>query len=82
VAATRKAMQAAGVHRKGLGFYCARHVFQTIADNARDPVATSSVMGHVASSGDMSARYRERVPDDRLLAVADVVHKWLFPPTE
>jgi hypothetical protein len=36
-------------------------------------------MGHAAASNDMSAIYRQRVSDERLRAVVDVVHDWLFP---
>jgi hypothetical protein len=35
-------------------------------------------MGHAAASSDMAAVYRERVDDDRLKAVTDHVHAWLF----
>jgi len=63
----------------GRGFYSLRHGFQTIADGAKDPVATQSIMGHAPSASDMSAVYRERVEDARLRAVANHVHSWLFP---
>jgi hypothetical protein len=33
-------------------------------------------MGH--ADGTMSGIYRERIEDERLKAVADAVHKWLF----
>jgi hypothetical protein len=39
-------------------------------------------MGHAASGSDMSARYRERVDDARLLAVTQHVHDWLFSDTK
>src|SRR5262245_37833751 len=62
--------------RKGLGFYTLRHVFRTVADEARDQPAADFIMGH--SSGHISAHYRERISDARLQAVADHVHAWLF----
>jgi hypothetical protein len=34
-------------------------------------------MGHVDST--MAANYRERIDEDRVKAVVDHVHKWLFP---
>jgi integrase len=65
-----------GLHRDGIGFYTLRHVFRTVADGARDPVAIDLIMGH--SDPSMGAHYRERVEDDRLLAVADHVRRWLY----
>jgi integrase len=57
-------------------FYCLRHTFETIAGDARDQVAVDHVMGHVRD--DMASVYRERISDDRLVAVADHVRLWLF----
>jgi integrase len=65
-----------GLHREGLGFYTLRHVFRTVADAARDPVAIDLMMGHTDPS--MAAHYRERIDDSRLRAVADHVRAWLF----
>jgi integrase len=58
------------------GFYSIRHTFQTIAERSRDLPAVMHVMGHADST--VSALYRERVDDDRLEHVADVVRAWLF----
>lgn len=66
------------IDRPGLAFYALRHTFQTIADGARDPVAVQSLMGHSAAGDDMGAVYREEVSDDRLLAVTNHVHQWLY----
>jgi len=63
----------------GRGFYCLRRSFQTQAEDARDLVAVQSIMGHIPSENDMSARYRQRVSDERLRAVTDHVHGWLWP---
>jgi integrase len=65
-----------GLKREGVGFYTLRHVFRTVADAARDPVAVDLIMGHTDSS--MGGRYRERIEDARLRAVADHVRAWLF----
>ena len=54
-----------------------RHVFGTVADAARDPVATEIIMGHLDPT--IAAHYRERVEDDRLRAVTKHVRRWLFP---
>jgi integrase len=56
--------------------YDLRHTFRTVADNARDQTAIDQIMGHVDRT--MGAHYRERVDDSRLLAVTDLVHRWLF----
>jgi integrase len=65
-----------GMHRARVGFYTLRHTFRTIADAARDPVASDLIMGHTDPS--MGSHYRERVEDSRLQAVVDHVHAWLF----
>jgi len=65
-----------GVHRPGIGFYSLRHTFQTVADETKDFPAISLMMGHQQEG--MAARYRERISDDRLRAVAEYVRKWLF----
>jgi integrase len=61
----------------GRGFYACRHTFETIAGESRDQVAVDAVMGHVDTS--MAATYRERISDERLQAVVDVVRAWLWP---
>jgi integrase len=63
--------------RPGLGFYALRHSFETIAGESRDQVAVDVVMGHDDHS--MGGTYRERISDDRLAAVAEVVRAWLWP---
>ena len=65
-------------HGKGLGFYTLRHVFRTVADEAKDQPCTDIIMGH--ESPHMSSAYRERIGDERLKAVSDYVRAWLFPP--
>ncbi|HVS36835.1 MAG TPA: tyrosine-type recombinase/integrase [Gemmataceae bacterium] len=63
--------------RKGLGFYTLRHVFRTVADEAKDQPAADFIMGHARD--DMASVYRERIGDERLKAVAEHVRAWLFP---
>jgi integrase len=58
-------------------FYTLRHVFRTVADEARDQPAVDFLMGHARD--DMASAYRERIGDDRLRAVSDYVRAWLFP---
>ena len=62
--------------RKGLGFYSLRHTFRTVADSSKDFPAVRFIMGHTDSSIDDI--YREGIDADRLVAVSEHVHKWLF----
>jgi len=59
------------------GPYAVRHSFQTVTEDCGDIVAVKYAMGHADHS--MSGAYRERIADSRLKAVAETVHKWLFP---
>lgn len=63
--------------RKGLGFYCLRHTFETVGGECKDQIAVDHLMGHVDQT--MAAAYRERISDSRLRAVTDTVRWWLFP---
>lgn len=74
--AFRKVLDSAKIHRPGLGFYSLRHVFATIGGESRDQPAVGYIMGHVDES--MAAVYRESISDERLQAVVDRVHTWLF----
>jgi integrase len=62
--------------RKGLGFYTLRHTFRTVADESKDQPAVDFIMGHEVPH--MSSVYREKISDERLIAVTDQVRKWLF----
>jgi len=75
----RKLLDATGIYRAGLGFYCIRRTFQTVGEEAGE-TATKFIMGH--SDDSMSARYRQRISDDRLQAVADHVRAWVFGDDE
>ena len=82
----RRLAATCGLHRPGMGFYALRHTFRTVADESRDFPAIDLVMGHVPDSGGgaspfavaMGARYRQRISDERLKAVSDMVRRWLF----
>ena len=65
----------------GRQFYDCRRTFQTIGEESRDLAAVQSIMGHAARGDDMSSVYRQRVSDDRLIAVTNTVHDWLYTPT-
>lgn len=65
-----------GLHRNGLNFYALRHTFRTVADESRDQPAVNAIMGHADAT--MAGAYRERISDDRLLAVAEYVRGWLL----
>jgi integrase len=62
--------------RPGLSFYTLRHCFETIGGDARDQPAVDHIMGHARD--DMASVYREKISDERLRAVTDKVHVWLF----
>ena len=65
-----------GLHRPGVGFYTLRHVFETVAGDSKDQVATNAIMGHVNDT--MAGNYRERIEDSRLVTVTEHVRRWLF----
>jgi integrase len=73
----RKLLNATGIngHRN---CHMLRHTFRTIADEARDQPAAEYIMGHVIPH--MSTVFREGIRDERLCAVVDYVHGWLFTP--
>jgi len=62
--------------RVGVSFYTLRHVFRTVADEVQDRPAIDLCMGH--ERDDIANHYRERIADERLKAVADHVHAWLY----
>jgi hypothetical protein len=67
------------VKRPGLGFYALRHTTETVGGEVRDQVALDHIMGHAPQASDMGSVYREKIGDDRLEAVTDHIHEWLFP---
>jgi integrase len=75
----RKLLSVLGMARPGIGFYALRHTFETVGGESRDQVAVNAIMGHAPASSDMSSVYREKISDDRLAAVSEHVHGWLFP---
>ncbi len=76
---TTKLLKSLKIHRPGLSFYALRHTLETIAGESRDQVAVDYIMGHARD--DMASVYRERISDDRLIAVTNYVRKWLFAST-
>ena len=67
-----------GIKHEGLNFGALRHTLQTIGEGALDTVALQHMMGHAPDNKDMSAIYREKIFQDRLAAVSNFVHDWLF----
>jgi integrase len=63
-------------------FYGLRHTFATVALRAKDRDAVKSLMGHAHSTADILEMYNEEgVSDERLLAVTNYVHGWLYGST-
>ncbi|MCX7428770.1 MAG: tyrosine-type recombinase/integrase, partial [Planctomycetia bacterium] len=73
-----KLLDAEGLKRPGLGFYALRHGLETAGGEAKDQAALDAIMGHARD--DMASLYRERISDDRLVAVVEHVRTWLFGP--
>jgi integrase len=61
-------------------FYALRHTFETVGGEVKDQVAVDFIMGHARN--DMASVYRERISDERLRAVVNHVHAWLFAEPE
>jgi integrase len=74
-----KLLKSLDIERPGVNFYALRHTFETIGGESRDQVAVDAVMGH--SRDDMASVYRERISDERLVAVSNLVRRWLFGDT-
>lgn len=75
----RKLCQGIGIHKPGRGFYSLRHVCQTIGEEAGDHPAIEYILGHAPMANDMSAVYRERMADKRLIKVVRHIRRWLQP---
>ncbi|MCA9265917.1 MAG: tyrosine-type recombinase/integrase [Planctomycetales bacterium] len=73
---TKRVFKKAGIPERS--FYDLRRTFETEAEASRDLAAVQAIMGHAPPANDMSARYRQHVHDERLQAVTDHVHAWLF----
>lgn len=65
-----------GLKSPGINFYSLRRVTETIGGETKDQVAVDAIMGHADDS--MAAHYREGISDERLKAVTEMVHSWLF----
>lgn len=72
----------AGVVVTGRGFYGLRSTYRTVADEVADPPAIALTMGHATSVTDVRSQYVRRISDDRIRAVAEHVHRWLFGAVE
>jgi integrase len=72
----RKLLDRLGINGQR-NFYALRHTFETVGGDAKDQPAVDLIMGHARD--DMATVYRERISDERLKAVTDHVHAWLFP---
>jgi integrase len=72
---TRKLLDSLDINGRR-NFYVLRHTFRTVSDETRDQPAIDRIMGH--ETAHIAEVYRERIGDDRLLAVSNHVRFWLF----
>ena len=75
-----KLLTTLGLKRSRLNFYALRHTFETIGGDAKDQATVDHIMGHARD--DMASVYREQISDERLKAVTEYVHEWLFGSDE
>jgi len=67
------------MNRTGLNFGSLRHTHRTEADAIQDPQAKRRIMGHTAGTGEaVESGYIERIHPERLTAITDRIHDWLF----
>ena len=66
-----------GVELPGAGFGHLRHTFRSVADGIADANAVRRVMGHRVGKG-AESNYIRDIEDERLRAVVDLVHDWLY----
>ena len=72
-----------GMTREEADFYDLRRTSISIGIQRNDDDAVRTIMGHKRGSADMLGVYnRLQVSDERLLAVSDHIHDWLFPPAK
>jgi integrase len=66
------------LYRERNTFYSLRRTCETIGATASEQVALDFLMGHIPPSSDMSAIYRQRVFDQKLIKVSDRIRGWLL----
>jgi integrase len=64
-----------GTYQPGRSFSALRHVFRTEAEAGRDKPAVDVIAGHADNS--IASVYRERIDDERLFRITEIVEKWL-----
>jgi integrase len=65
-----------GIEKKGVGQYALRHMFETVAGDARDQQAVDYVMGHMDNS--IAGNYRHGIDPERVKAVCSFVRDWFL----
>lgn len=73
-------MNKTDLRQPGRGSYGLRRTFETIGGESIDQIAVDHIMGH--SGQDMASVYRQRISDERLVAVTDHVRACLFGDDE
>lgn len=77
------AMSRAGMGRDEVDFYDLRRTCASIGVQVRDDDAVRAILGHKRPASDTLGTYnRMSVSDERLLAVTNHIHNWLFKESE
>lgn len=71
-------MDALDIRLSLAGFGKLRATHRTVASGAKDPDAAKLIMGHTLGDTEAEEHYIRTVDDERLRAVVDHVHNWLF----
>lgn len=76
----KKLREATKIDRKGVGFYCLRHMTLTIGEQCPEvpnvKIITGHVMGH--RDGSMAGHYRESIPDASIKKVCQYIRKTIM----
>ena len=73
----KKLTKELGIGGKGVSFYSLRHTYATVGRGAGDDESLKLTMGHSDNSM-LNEHYTHSFPTERLRAVSEHVHQWLY----